>query len=102
MSDASAFAGEDDEAAAAEMLPHKKWPRLRGHSPLVLPVTVVPDDYPVAIASVPAAMVPAVMIVEFGSRAAVITVAIIVAIATDAEIETLSACHCRSRNCDDR
>src|SRR3979411_55534 len=82
------------------MLPHKeKWPRLRGHSPLVLPVTVALDDHPVAIMSVPAAIVPAVMAVELGSRATIITVAIVIPVAADAETETLSACHCRSRNC---
>ncbi len=46
----------------------KKWPRLRGHSSLVIPVTVTLNDYPsVAIMIVPAAMQPAIMLVKLGT-----------------------------------
>src|ERR1700676_656799 len=81
----------------------EKWPQLRGHSPLVVPVMVTLDDYrSVAVMVVPATMQPTVMLVELGARpAVVITIAVvIISVAADPEAETLSACHSRRRNCD--
>jgi hypothetical protein len=63
------------------------------------------NDYrSVAIMIVPAAMQPAIMLVELSTRAAIlITVAIItIPVAADAEVKTLSARHCRRCNRDGR
>jgi hypothetical protein len=59
------------------------------------------DDRPVAIMSVPAAMQPAIVPIEFGTSAAVvITVAIVVPVASDPEPETFSARYRRHGNRD--
>jgi hypothetical protein len=66
-------------------------------------MTVTLDDYrSVAIMIVPAAMQPAIMFVKLSTRAAIVTVAIIIPVASDPEAKTLSACHCRRRNRDGR
>jgi hypothetical protein len=67
-------------------------------------VTVTLNDYrSIAIMIVPGAMQPAIMFVKLGTRAAiVITVAIIISVASDPEAKTLSACHRRRRNRDGR
>jgi hypothetical protein len=75
----------------------KKWPRLGGHFStryrLVVPVMATPDDdRSVAAMPVPAAVQPAIMSIELGTRAAeVIAVAIVVPVASDPEPETFSA-----------
>src|SRR4030088_1502752 len=86
-----------------------RWPHLKKMAPitgpfsLVVPMMVTLDDYrSVAIMIVPAAMRPAIMFVKFGTRAAIVTVAIVISVASDPEAKTLSACHCRRRNRDDR
>jgi hypothetical protein len=55
---------KEDQAAAYRL---KKWPRLRGHSLLVVPVVVTPNNYTVAI-MIPAAMPSTIMTVEFDAR----------------------------------
>jgi hypothetical protein len=55
------------------------------------------DDRAVAIGVVPAAMPAAVVSVKVDARAAII-VAVVVAVATDAETESLGACHGRRSN----
>jgi hypothetical protein len=62
---------------------------------LVVPMTVTLDDYrSVALMIVPAAMQPAVMFVELGTRAAiVISVAVVISITPDPDAKTLTACH---------
>jgi hypothetical protein len=81
-----------------------KGPFSISHPPSVIPVTVTFDDYrSVAVMPVPAAMQPAVMVVKLGARAAiVVTVAIIIPVAADAEAKALSARGCRRCNRDDR
>jgi hypothetical protein len=59
------------------------------------------DDRPVPIMPVPAAMQPAIMAIELGTRAAeVVAVAIVVPVASDPEPETFSARNCRHCNRD--
>jgi hypothetical protein len=67
-------------------------------------VTVTLNDYrSVAIVLVPAAVQPAIVFVELRARAAiVITVAIIISVASDPEAKTLSAGDCRRSNRDGR
>src|SRR5205807_1748275 len=84
----------------------KKMAPVKGHSLLVVPVTMVtPDDHDaVAISVVPAAMQPAIIRIKFrAGTAIVVTVAIvIIPVATDAEAKTLSACDCGRCNRDSR
>jgi hypothetical protein len=85
----------------------KKWPRLRGHFLLVVPMTVlvVPmavtlDDYrSVAVTMVPAAMQAAIMGEKLGARPAkVVPVAVVFPVAADAEAEALCTRHRRRGN----
>src|ERR1700720_4373673 len=62
-------------------------------------MTVTPDDDRAVAVAIPAAMPAAVMFVELGARTAkLVTVAIVVAIAADAETKTLGARYCRRCN----
>ena len=77
----------------------QKWPRLRGHFPLV-PVMVTPDDYvTVTISMIPSAMRGTVMSIEPSPRTVIVAVAI-VPVAADPHTKSLSACDCRGRNGD--
>ena len=72
-----------------------------GSTSLVVPMTVTLDDHRAVAVAVPAAMPAAVMFVEPGARTAkLVTVAIVVAVAADAETKTLGARHCRRCNRD--
>src|SRR5216684_7061597 len=75
---------------------------LRVSRELVVPVVTTPDDdHSVAIMLVPAAVQPAVMSIELGTRTAeVIAVAIVVPVASDPEPETFSARYRRRCNRD--
>src|SRR5438477_11026800 len=82
----------------------RKWPRSRGHFPLVIPVTVTLNDYrSIAIMIVLAAMQSAIVSVKLSTRAAiVVAIAIIISVVTDAEAKTLRARDCRRCNRDGR
>lgn len=71
--------------------------------PLIVPVTVTLDDErSVAVMPVPAAMQPAIMRVELGTRTIIVAVAIVVPVAADPNAKTLRACDSRRRNSDGR
>jgi hypothetical protein len=94
-------ADKEDEAVAQRSGTYKKWPRLRGHFPLVIPVMMTPNDYPsVAIMPVPVAMEPTIMSVELGARAAIVIT--VFSVASDAEAKTLCTRNCRRCNRDGR
>jgi hypothetical protein len=69
---------------------------------LVVPVTVTFNDYcSVTILIVPAAMVPTVMSIELGARAAIV-ITVVISIASESEAETLGARYCGRCNRDGR
>src|SRR3954447_7143195 len=75
-----------------------------GHSVLVIPISVMPendDSVSIVVATVPAAVPPAVMSVELGARSAIV-IAIVVPVPADADAEPLGARHGRRRNRDGR
>jgi hypothetical protein len=69
----------------------RKWPRSRGHSPLVVPITVrTLNDYrSVAIMSVPAAMKSPVMPIELRARAAIV-ITVVISVASEPEAKPSS------------
>jgi hypothetical protein len=62
---------------------------------------VTPDDYvTVTIAMIPSAVQATVMSIEPNPRTVIVAVAIVVSVAADPYIKSLSACDCRGRNGD--
>src|SRR4029450_6768545 len=87
-------------AISTNLTGNKKWPRLRGHFPLV-PVMVTPDDYvTVTIAMIPSAMPATVMSIEPNARTVIVPVPMVAPVAADPHTKPLSACDCRGRNGD--